>query len=51
VAPDAAIGLATASTVVLLIAIIATQWEPRHAHPSPERCPCVECAVYRFRHH
>jgi len=47
--PEMAFWIATAWTLIVVIAIVATQWEPRHSHPSQAHCPCRDCAVYRFR--
>jgi hypothetical protein len=47
---EVAVGLAFAWSLVVAIAIVATQWQPRHTHPSSAQCRCIECVVRRTRH-
>jgi len=46
---ESAFWLAFAWTTILVMALIATQWQPRHTHPKPMQCRCVECVIRRVR--
>jgi hypothetical protein len=46
---ESAFWLAFAWTAILLMGLVATQWQPRHTHPKPAECRCVECAIRRVR--
>src|SRR5207249_11487769 len=46
---EAAFWLALAWTAIVVMAIVSAAWRPRHTHPMPARCECVECVVRRTR--
>jgi hypothetical protein len=46
---ESAFWLAFAWTTILVMALVGTQWRPRHTDPRPAQCRCVECVVRRVR--
>jgi len=44
---EAAFWLALAWTAIIVMAIVAMVWRPRHTHPTPAHCACLECVVRR----
>jgi hypothetical protein len=46
---EAAFWLAIAWTAIIVMAIVSTMWRPRHTHPIPAQCRCVECVIGRAR--
>jgi hypothetical protein len=46
---EAAFWIAFAWATIVVMGIVAAAWEPRHTHPSPAECRCVECVIHRVR--
>jgi hypothetical protein len=44
---EAAFWLALAWVAIIVMAVISTMWRPRHTHPAPAQCQCVECVIRR----
>jgi hypothetical protein len=46
---EATFWLALAWVAIIVMAVISTFWRPRHTHPAPAQCQCVECVISRAR--
>jgi hypothetical protein len=44
---EPALWLAVAWTAMIAMAIVITRWEPRHTHPTPAQCQCIDCVLRR----